>query len=248
MSQSPLLCERQNGVLTLTFNRPGKKNALTKAMYSAMTEALQQAQTDPEIRVVVIRGQATAFTAGNDLDDFNAREPGEKSPAIVLLETLHRFEKPVVAAVAGVAVGIGATMLLHCDLVYAAPDTRFRMPFINLGVVPEGGSSLLIPMRLGHQRAARLLLLGEFFTTHEALEAGIVSEQVPLETLFKRAGETASRLSQLPQQALRTTKRLMKQELKSQVAVTIEREARLFAELLQSSESQQLRDLALERR
>lgn len=245
MSNNPLLCHQRDGVLTLTFNRPEKKNALTKAMYRSMTEALQQAQTAPEVRVVLLRGQASAFSAGNDLSDFNKRDSKEKSSAIYLLEALHNFKKPIVAAVAGVAVGIGATMLLHCDLVYAAPNTRFRLPFINLGVVPEGGSSLLLPMRMGHQRAARLLMLGDFFSAREAVEAGIASEEIPLDKLFDHARETAVRLSQLPQQALLATKQLMKQDTDQQVSSTIEREARLFAELLQTPESQQLRDRAV---
>lgn len=247
MSQENLILRQQDEILTITINRVEKKNALTEAMYRGITDALQQAQTDPTIRVVLIRGQASAFSAGKDLNDVTTREPTDKSPATVLLETLHQFEKPIVAAVSGVAVGIGVTILLHCDLVYAAPDTRFRMPFINLGMVPEGGSSLLFPMRLGHQRAAKLLMLGELFSTPEAVEAGIVSEQIPLETLFEHAQETASRLSQLPQRALQETKRLMKQELNVQVANTIEREAQLFAEMLQTPESQQLRNRALEK-
>lgn len=247
MTQEDLICKQQDGVLTITFNRPNKKNALDKAMYQAINEALLQAERNPQIRVVLIRGQASAFTAGNDLNDFNARKHGEKSSAIVLLETLHQFEKPIVAAVAGVAVGIGVTMLLHMDLVYTSPETRFRMPFINLGVVPEGASSLLLPMRIGHQRAAKLLMLGDFFTASEAVEFGIASEEISLDDLFEHAENTALRLSKLPAQAMRTTKKLMKQSLKDQISETIEREAALFSTMIQTEESQALRNAAQKR-
>lgn len=247
MSHEDLICRQQDGILTITFNRPNKKNALDKAMYQAINEALLLAENDLGVRAVLIRGQASAFTAGNDLNDFNVRKHGEKSSAIVLLETLHQFEKPIVAAVAGVAVGIGVTMLLHMDLVYASPETRFRMPFINLGVVPEGASSLLLPMRIGHQRAAKLLMLGDFFTAREAVEFGIASEEVPLDDLFEHAESTALRLSKLPAQAMQTTKNLMKQSLKDEISETIGREAKLFSQMIQTEESQALRNAAQKR-
>ena len=144
----------QDRILTLRLDRPEKKNALTRGMYLGMIEALKQAETDPNIRVVLITGTDACFTAGNDLMDFANAKPGETSPAILYLQTLAAAQKPVMAAVAGVAVGIGTTMLLHCDLVYAAPDARFQLPFVNLGLCPEAGSSALLPSLVGHRRAA----------------------------------------------------------------------------------------------
>ncbi len=245
MSSEFVLSHKQDSILTLTLNRAEKKNALTTSMYTDMVNALNDAKDDTNIKVVLIRGHEMAFTAGNDLNDFNSRDFNKKSPAICFLEALHTFEKPIVAAVSGVAVGIGSTMLLHCDLVYAAPKTRFRMPFINLGLVPEGGSSLLVPMRIGHQRASRLLMLGEFFNSRDAFEAGIVSQQVALESLFEHAKQAALRLAKLPQPALIATKKLMKQELACQISDTINREAQVFGQMLQTPESQKLRNNTL---
>src|SRR6476659_4440328 len=165
----------EDRILTLRFDRPEKKNALTRGMYVGMIEALKQADTDPNVRVVLITGTEVCFTAGNDLVDFANAKPGETSPAILFLQTLIAAQKPVVAAVGGVAVGIGTTMLLHCDLVYAASDARFQLPFVNLGLCPEAGSSVMLPELMGHRRAAELLLFGEPFSAEVARELGIVN-------------------------------------------------------------------------
>ena len=247
MTTDTLLISQTDKVLTLSFNRAEKKNSLTQSMYVSAIDAITQAKDDPDVHVVLIRGEQNLFTAGNDLDSFNNRKPDEKSLGIRLLEVLHEFPKPIVAAVSGVAIGIGATMLLHCDLVYASPNTRFRLPFINLGLVPEGGSSLLLPLRIGHQRAAKVLMLGEFFDTADAINFGFVSEEVVLDQLYSKANETARVLSLLPQEALLTTKRLMKQSLAEEVSSTIEDEAQEFARMLQTPESRQLRSSTLKK-
>src|SRR5262249_22274086 len=156
--------------------RPEKKNALTGEMYLAMNEGLRQADTDADVRVVLITGTEDCFTAGNDLVDFANAKPGETSPAILYLRTLAATKKPVVAAVSGIAVGIGTTMLLHCDLVYADSRARFQLPFVNLGLCPEAGSSVMLPGLVGHRKAAALLFFGEPFNAETARELGLVNE------------------------------------------------------------------------
>src|SRR5262249_43503511 len=168
--------ELHDRILTIRIDRPEKKNALTAAMYAAMSEALQRAENDPAVRVVVITGTENCFTAGNDLADFAAAKPGQPTPAIRYLETLASAQKPVVAAVSGVAIGIGTTMLLHCDLVYAAAGARFQLPFVNLGLCPEAASTLILPWRMGHHRAAQLLFFGEPFGAEAARSFGLVNE------------------------------------------------------------------------
>src|SRR6476660_7811721 len=177
----------QDRVLTLRLDRPEKKNALTLGMYRGMIEALQQAEADPAVRVVLITGSNDCFTAGNDLMDFANAKPGETSPAIIYLQTLAAAQKPVIAAVAGVAVGIGTTMLLHCDLAYAASGARFQLPFVNLGLCPEAGSSVMLPELMGHRRAAELLLFGEPFSSEKALELGIINAVYPGGELLEAA-------------------------------------------------------------
>src|ERR1051326_3695120 len=168
----------ENRVLTLRLDRPEKKNALTRGMYLGMIDALKQADADSNVRVVLITGTEACFTAGNDLVDFANAKPGETSPAILYLQTLAAAQKPVIAAVGGVAVGIGTTMLLHCDLVYAAASARFQLPFVNLGLCPEAGSSYLLPSLIGQRRAAELLFFGEPFGAEQARDFGIVNEIV----------------------------------------------------------------------
>src|SRR5437660_1529726 len=167
--------ETRDHIATIELARPEKKNALTSAMYAAMTESLASAESDPGVRAIVIHGTRDCFTAGNDLKDF-LQGPAGASQALRFISALSKVGKPVVAAVGGPAVGIGTTLLLHCDLVYAAPGARFQLPFVPLGLVPEGASSLLLPRIAGHARAAALLLLGHAFTAAEAQAAGIVTE------------------------------------------------------------------------
>ena len=200
----------ENRILTLRLDRLEKKNALTRGMYLGMIEALKQADADAKVRAVLITGSEACFTAGNDLVDFANAKPGETSPAILYLQTLAAAQKPVIAAVGGVAVGIGTTMLLHCDLVYAASDARFQLPFVNLGLCPEAGSSMLLPALMGHRRAAELLYFGEPFTANTAQEVGIVNTVVASNELLNTATEKARLLAEKPPAALRITKALLK--------------------------------------
>ncbi|MEY4428583.1 MAG: hypothetical protein RLZZ182_1272 [Pseudomonadota bacterium] len=213
-ASTEILEHLESGVLTLTLNRPAKKNALTAAMYATLADALNAAGTRPEVRVVVLQGSEQVFTAGNDLQDFRDHppEPGSEPPAPVyrFLEALRTFPKPLLAAVAGPAVGIGTTLLMHCDLVYAADNAAFSLPFVNLGLCPEAGSSVLLPALVGWQRAAEKLLFGEAFYADEALEMGLVNRIVPPQELHAVAQAQAARLATRPQSALLATKALMK--------------------------------------
>ena len=180
-----ILTEKRDGILRIEFNRPEKKNAITVAMYQAMAEALADGARDAAIRVVLFHGKPDAYTAGNDLQDFLADPPKAKTaPSFRFLRAISSFPKPIVAAVSGLAVGIGTTMLLHCDLVYAAPGTRFSLPFVNLALCPEAASSFLLPRLAGYQRAAELLFFGEPFPVETAKEIGLVNAIVPAKELL----------------------------------------------------------------
>ena len=238
----------QDRILFIRLDRAEKKNALTRGMYLGMIEALKQAEADSAVRVVVITGTQDCFTAGNDLMDFANAKPGETSPAIVYLQTLAAAQKPVIAAVAGVAVGIGTTMLLHCDLVYAAPDARFQLPFVNLGLCPEAGSSLMLPELMGHRRSAELLLFGEPFGSERALELGIVNAVYPGGELLAEATAKARQLAEKPPSALRTTKALLKRNAAGAVAEAMARETEQFAALLQGPEAREAMMAFMQRR
>jgi enoyl-CoA hydratase/carnithine racemase len=239
--------ESRERVTTIELARVDKKNALTAAMYAAMSGALTAAEADPGVRVILIHGTRDCFTAGNDLKDF-LEGPAGASEALRFISTLSKVGKPVVAAVGGPAVGIGTTLLLHCDLVYAAPGARFQLPFVPLGLVPEGASSLLLPRVAGYQRAAELLLLGQAFPADKALAAGIVTEIVPEEALLARARAAAAAIAALPPASVRLTKQLMKQPIAAAVAAQMAEEARLFAERLQSGEAKEAMTAFLEKR
>jgi enoyl-CoA hydratase/carnithine racemase len=236
-------------VARICFDRIDKKNAITVEMYAMLGAALAAADADPQARAVLLHGTADCFTAGNDVADFlNApRQPGA-SPARALFDTLPRMKKPVVAAVGGPAVGIGTTMLLHCDFVYAAPNARFQLPFVPLGIVPEFGSTLLLPLIAGYQRAAKLLLLGQPFTAQEACEAGIVTEVVAQEKLLQHAFQVATTLASLPPESIRLTKRLMKSRYAEALAAAIDEETRIFTERLASPEAKEAMSAFLEKR
>jgi enoyl-CoA hydratase/carnithine racemase len=238
----------QDRILSIRLDRPEKKNALTGGMYLGLIEALQQAETDSAVRVVLITGTQDCFTAGNDLMDFANAKPGETSPAIIYLQTLAAAQKPVVCAVAGVAVGIGTTMLLHCDLVYASPDARFQLPFVNLGLCPEAGSSVMLPELMGHRRAAELLLFGEPFTSEKALELGIINAVYPGGELLAAATAKAQQLAEKPPSALRTTKALLKHSAAGAVADAMARETEKFAALLQGPEAREAMMAFMQRR
>ena len=230
--------DRIEGVLSVALDRPSKKNALNRDMYCALTEALVTAQQDPSIRVVVLSGSGGDFTAGNDLGDFlNFLESPETFPALTFVRTLALFPKPIVAAVTGAAIGIGTSMLFHCDLVFASSDAIFSMPFINLGLVPEAGVSLLAPMRLGRARATQALLLGEAFSAQQALEMGLVNAVTSPGGVKEMAIEASSRLAEKDTFALNATRRLMRGEPEKLLA-QIDKEAELFVSALQAPSTQ----------
>lgn len=230
----------QQGVLTLTLQRPEKKNALSSLMYQALTTALQQAEQDPAVRVVVLRGQPDCFCAGNDLADFVAAGAlNAEHPTVMFLHALSNFSKPVIAAVAGLAIGVGTTALLHCDLVYAAPDCRFQMPFTALGLCPEAASSLLLPKLVGYQKAAQYLLLGEAFNTDDAYRMGLVNQVLSKDELFAYTEQKAQQLAALPAEAVIQSKKLMRQPQQHLVQQVLHQELAVFEHLLHSDACQQ---------
>ncbi|WP_213938303.1 enoyl-CoA hydratase-related protein [Pseudomonas sp. dw_612] len=231
--------ERERGLLTVRFNRPDKKNALTRAMCSRLAEALKQADSDPQINAVLITGSSECFTAGNDIADFLQQPPSSlDSPVFHFMLNLLDCRKPVIAAVAGAAVGIGTTLLLHCDLVYVSRDARLRMPFVNLGLCPEFGSSLILPRLLGQAKAAELLLLGEGFTGEQAAAWGIATEALGSgEAALAKAREMALKFESLPPEAVRISKQLMKAPDRELIRRVIEEEGALFIQRLRSPEA-----------
>jgi enoyl-CoA hydratase/carnithine racemase len=228
-----ILIDRSDGVMTLTMNRVEKKNSLTRGMYAAMADALAQADADEALRAVVIQGHETIFSAGNDIGEFLDRlASGQESPAFQFLRAISVFSKPLLAAVCGPAVGIGTTMLFHCDLVYAGDNAAFSMPFVNLGLCPEAASSHLAPLRMGYGRAAEALLLGEPFLAEAALEMGLISRIVPPTEAAALAQRQARKLAAKPLKSLIETKRLMKKSQASIVAERLQEEGVSFASLL----------------
>jgi enoyl-CoA hydratase/carnithine racemase len=208
---SDILASRDGGVMSIEFNRPQKKNALTGEMYLLLAAALAEAQEDGAVRVVLFHGKPDVFTAGNDLEDFMKRPPaGEDAPPFLFLRALREAKKPLVAAVNGPAIGIGTTMLLHCELVYAGDNARFQMPFTQLGLVAENASSYLLPLIAGYQRAAELLLLGEPFNAEKARDAGFVTQVLPAAEALAAARTAARKLAALPARSVQATKALMK--------------------------------------
>ena len=228
-----VLANKEAGVLRITLNRPEKKNSITAVMYQALADALAEARRDPLVKVVMITGGAEMFAAGNDLGDFMNNPPSDdNAPVFQFLTQISECEKPIVAAVAGVAVGIGTTMLLHCDLVYAAENARFALPFTSLGIVPEAASSYLLPLIAGYQQAAELLLLGEPFGAERAKQAGFVTAVLPVDQLLPTAMKAAAKLAALPGKSIRTTKALLKQAHAAQVARQMHEEGVLFRGML----------------
>lgn len=229
-----------DGICTITLNRPEKKNAITAAMYQAMVEALSAADSDNAVRVVVITGQPQIFTAGNDLENFMKNPPRDDQSSVVLfMQALSGMRKPVIAAVSGSAIGIGTTMLMHCDLVYAAADARFAMPFTQLGLCPEFASSLLLQRLAGYQRAAEKLLLGDMFVAEEARVMGLVNQVLPVEELLPFVFKQAARIVALPPSSVRATKRLMKGGHVNEVAAQIRNEMDVFRDMLEAPEAKE---------
>jgi enoyl-CoA hydratase/carnithine racemase len=234
-----ILTHVEDAVLRLQINRPEKRNALSVAMYDEMATVIGQADQDPQLRVILIHGAPDVFTSGNDLKDFIDNPPqGDNSPVMRFLSAISTVSKPVVAAVSGPAVGIGTTMLLHCDFVYAAENTRFQLPFVNLGLPPEAGASLLMPAQIGYLRAADLLMLGRTFSAATALEYGLITATTADgEAALSAAKTTADVLAAKPPAALRLSKRLMRRTSAEAVGRQIREEAAAFAEQLHSPEA-----------
>lgn len=237
-----ILTNKQNSVLTITFHRPAKKNAITAEMYQMMADALRDAATDDAVRVILFTGSDSIFTAGNDLEDFmknagSLNDDLEASSLIQFMRALSTNPKPVVAAVAGAAVGIGATMLLHCDLVYLADNARLSMPFTQLGLCPEFASSLLLQRLGGYHRAAEKLLFGEPFLATEALEIGMANQVLPAAELTEFVNQQTARLVALPAASLRAVKRLMRSGEAMLVNQVMQEEIRQFGAMLHGPEA-----------
>lgn len=252
-----VMTENRDGVLRIEICRPEKKNALTTSMYEALAEALEAADKDPSVRVVLIHGQpgtseaAGAFTAGNDLKDFLANPPLQETPTPPVFRFLNAFSvlsKPFVAAVSGVAVGVGTTMLLHCDLVYAGESAKFQLPFVSLGLCPEAASSFLLPALAGHARAAELLLLCEPFGAQTAREVGLVNAVMADELVLEHALVQARKLAALPAASVQLTKKLLKRSQSALIAQTMQEEVQHFRERLVSAEAKEAFNAFFEKR
>jgi enoyl-CoA hydratase/carnithine racemase len=237
----------ENRIQTLRFNRPDKKNAITQAMYTDMANALNAAQQDPSIRVSVFVGTNGVFSSGNDVADFLKSPPANgEAPVIRFLNALHNAEKPILAAVEGLAIGIGMTLLLHCDLAYASPNAKLNMPFVNIGLCPEAASSYLVPMMVGHRKAAELLMLGDTLTAQQAAEFGILNGVV--DDVIAHTYAQATRLAAQPPKALKTTKKLMKQWNHAQIQDIMRIEFEAFAPLLVGEEAKEAMTAFMQKR
>ena len=246
---SDILTHAEAGVMTITLNRLERKNSITSAMYGAMADALATAAQDAAVRVVVLQGHETVFCAGNDIGDFLNKPPaGADSPVFRFLHGISTFPKPVLAAVCGPAVGIGTTMLLHCDLVYAGDNAAFSMPFVNLGLCPEAASSLLVPQMLGYHRAAEALLLGEPFMAEAALEVGLVNRVLPPTEANGYAQAQARKLAAKPLSSLVETKRLMKKGQQQAVAQQMQEEGASFGRMLREPAAREAFTAFMEKR
>ncbi|KQP45070.1 enoyl-CoA hydratase [Pseudorhodoferax sp. Leaf274] len=244
-----ILVHAEAGVTTITFNRVDKKNSLTAAMYATLADALAAADADPAQRAVVLQGHETIFSAGNDIGDFlNAPPSGENAPVFRFLHGIAGFSKPLLAAVCGPAVGVGTTMLFHCDLVVAGDNAAFSMPFVNLGLVPEAASSLLVPRMMGYHRAAEALLLGEPFMAEAAQEVGLVNRVVPPSEANRLAQAMAAKLAAKPLASLVATKRLLKQDHADQVHARMDEEGALFRRMLSEPAAREAFGAFMERR
>lgn len=224
------------GVLTMTLNRFDKKNALNKQMYQQLCQQLSYAQNTETIKCVLIQGNETCFCAGNDLQDFIDNSASDDLIALKLIAQLADFTKPLIAAVAGAAVGIGTTLLLHCDMVFAASNSKFKLPFTQLGLCPEAGSSFLLPQLIGHQKSFELMVLGESFNAEQACQFGLVNKVCSPDELLLVAASTAKKLANLPHDAVLTSKKLLRQGSKKLLNEVIKEESQQFTRLVNSPE------------
>jgi enoyl-CoA hydratase/carnithine racemase len=244
-----IITEQSESILRVVLNRPARKNAMTSGMYVALADVFKDAAKDERIRAVLWHGAGDSFCAGNDVEDFLKNPPGPgASPQAQLMNALIDFDKPLIAAVQGAAIGGGTTMLTHCDFVYAGESAKFQMPFVNLAVVPEFGSSCSVPARIGHIRAAELILLGLPFDAKRALDLGFVTQVVSDQKLLPTATEAARKLAAKPAGALQASKRLMKRPFREQLKAAIEAENGEFSAQVRSEEAREALGAFLEKR
>lgn len=246
---SDIITERSGNILRIELNRPARKNAMTVAMYITMADLLNNAAKDDETRVVLWRGAGDSFSAGNDIQDFIKNPPGAgESPQARLIEALINFDKPIVAAVQGAAIGGGTTMLTHCDFVFAGESAKFQMPFVDLALVPEFGSSYSIAARTGYLRAAELILLGSRFDAKRAAELGLVTRVVPDQELLTTATKTATALAEKAPAALQPCKRLMRSSTQDQLKRSVKLENEEFSQRVRSAEAKEAFNAFIEKR
>jgi enoyl-CoA hydratase/carnithine racemase len=244
-----IITEQSGSILRVQLNRPAKRNAMTSSMYAFLADVFNEAAKDQRTRVVLWHGAGESFCAGNDIEDFLRNPPGPGDSAQARLMTaLLEFDKPLIAAVQGAAIGGGTTMLLHCDFVYAGESAKFQMPFINLAVLPEFGSSFLVPARIGHIRAAELILLGLPFDAKRAADLGFVTQVVSDQTLLATAIETARKLAAKPAGALQASKRLMKQSFREEIKAAMKVENEMFSAQVRSADAKEALTAFLEKR
>jgi len=246
---SDIVTERSANILRIQLNRPARKNAMTVAMYNTMADLLNDAAKDDQIRVVLWHGAGDSFSAGNDIQDFLKNPPGAgESPQARLIQALISFDKPIVVAVQGAAIGGGTTMLTHCDFVFAGESAKFQMPFINLALVPEFGSSYSVPARIGYLRAAELILLGARFDARRAAELGLVTRVVPDQELLATATDTARKVAEKAPAALQACKRLMRSSTRDQLERAVKLELQEFSERVRSAEAKEAFSAFIEKR
>jgi enoyl-CoA hydratase/carnithine racemase len=249
MTMDEIIVERSGTILRVELNRPSRKNAMTSRMYVTLADIFNDAAKDERTRVVLWHGAGDSFCAGNDVEDFLKNPPGPgDSPQARLMNALLDFDKPLVAAVQGAAIGGGTTMLLHCDFVYAGESAKFQLPFIDLAVVPEFGSSFLVPARTGHLRAADLILTGTRFGAQRAADLGLVTQVVPDQTLLATANETARKLAAKPAGALQAGKRLLKRPFREQIKAAMQAENEAFSVQVRSDDAKEALTAFLEKR
>jgi enoyl-CoA hydratase/carnithine racemase len=246
---SDIITERSGHILRIQLNRPEKKNAMTLAMYIALADLFNNAAKDDQVRVVLWHGAGDSFSAGNDIQDFLKNPPGPgESPQARLIEALINFDKPIVVAVQGAAIGGGTTMLTHCDFVFAGESAKFQMPFVNLALVPEFGSSYSVPARIGYLRAAELVLLGQRFDAKRAAELGLATRVIPDQELLATATETALALAEKAPGALQACKRLMRSSTREQLERAVKLELQEFSERVRSAEAKEAFAAFIEKR
>ena len=244
-----IITERSASILRVQLNRPARKNAMTSSMYVTLADVFNDAGKDEQVRVVLWHGAGDSFCAGNDVEDFLKNPPGPgESPQARLMNALVDFDKPLIAAVQGAAIGGGTTMLTHCDFVYASESAKFQMPFVNLALVPEFGSSFSIPARIGHIRAAELILLGQPFDVRKAADLGLVTQVVSDQNLLAMATETARKLAAKPAGALQASKKLMKQSFREQIKAAMQAENEEFSAQVRSEDAKEALTAFLQKR